>query len=58
MIALYDHMQQLQAELRNTPSRRERAVIVAELKTAVAEQTALDREFDRMFKTLSGEGTR
>lgn len=58
MIALYDHIQQLQAELRNASSRRQRAMIEAELKTAIAAQAALDREFDQMFEALAGEGAR
>ena len=40
MIALYDHIQQLRAELSNAPSRAERAAIAAELKTAIAAQAA------------------
>lgn len=58
MIELYDHIQQLQAEWRNASSRRQRAVIAAELKTAIAEQVALDREFDQAFEALIGEGAR
>lgn len=58
MIALYDHIQQLQAELSNSVSCRERTAIAAEMKEAIAEQTALDREFDQVFETLAGEGAR
>ncbi len=58
MIALYDHIQQLQSEWRNAPSRRQRAVIAAELKTAIAEQAALDRDLDQMFEALAGEEAR
>lgn len=58
MIELYDHIQQLQAECRNASSRRERAVIAAELRTAVAQQVALDREFDQTFEALIREGAR
>ena len=57
MIALYDHIQQLRAELSNAPSRAERAAIAAELKTAIAAQAARDREFDQMFESLAGEGS-
>lgn len=57
MIALYDHIQQLQAEWRSASSRRQRAVIAAELTTAIAAQATLDREFDQLFEALAGEGT-
>ncbi len=55
MTTLYDHIQQLQSELGNSVSRRERAAIAAELKKAVAEQTVLDREFDQALDALIGE---
>lgn len=58
MIALYDHIQQLQDEWRNAPSRRQRAAIAVEMKKAIAEQTALDRALDQMFEALAGEGVR
>ena len=47
MIALYDHIQELRAELRGcTMTRRERANVQAELAKALAEQAELDRAFD------------
>jgi hypothetical protein len=51
MITLYDHIQELRAELRScyfTP--RERAAVQAELAKAVAEQAQLDRAFDRALE--------
>ncbi len=48
MIALYDHIQQLRAELRSCYfTRRERVSVEAELAAAVAQQAELDRAFDR-----------
>jgi hypothetical protein len=53
MIALYDHIQQLRAELRGCyMTRRERAAVQAELAKALAEQAELDRAFDRALKAL------
>ena len=53
MIALYDHIQELRAELRGCYfTRRERAAVQAELATALAEQAELDREFDRALDAL------
>jgi hypothetical protein len=47
MIALYDHIQQLRAELRSCYfTRRERAQVEAELAKAIAEQAELDCAFD------------
>jgi hypothetical protein len=47
MIALYDTIQQIRAELRGgCLTRRERAQAQAELKKLVAEQAKLDRAFD------------
>jgi hypothetical protein len=47
MITLYDHIQQLRAELRGCRfNRRERAAVQTELATAIAEQIELDRAFD------------
>jgi len=47
MIALYDHIQELRAELRGcTMTRRERAQMQADLAKAIAEQAELDRAFD------------
>jgi septal ring factor EnvC (AmiA/AmiB activator) len=51
MIALYDHIQELRAELRSCyMTRRERAAVQAELARAVAEQAELDRAFDRALE--------
>ena len=53
MIALYDHIQQLRAELRGCYfTRRERAAVQAELAKAIAEQAVLDRAFDFALKAL------
>ena len=49
MLALYDHIQELRAELRNcdlTP--RERAETESELAKSTAEQAELDRQFDEI----------
>ncbi len=47
MIALYDHIQELRAELRGCAmTRRERTSVQAELAKAIAEQAELDRAFD------------
>jgi hypothetical protein len=44
MIALYDHIQELRAELRGCcMTRRERAAVQAELAAAVAAQAEIDR---------------
>jgi hypothetical protein len=44
MIALYDYILELRAELRGcVMTRRERAIIEAELARAIAEHTELDR---------------
>jgi len=43
MIALYDHIQELRAELRGCLTRRERAAVQAELARAVAAQAEIDR---------------
>ena len=51
MIALYDHIQELRAELRGCYfTRRERAKVQAELTRALAEQAELDRAFDRAIE--------
>jgi len=53
MIALYDHIQELRAELRGCYfTRRERANVQAELTRALAEQAELDRAFDRAIQAL------
>ena len=41
MIALYDHIQELRAELRGCMTRRERAAVQAELAAAIAAQAEL-----------------
>lgn len=47
MIALYDHIQELRAELRSCHlTRRERAETEAELARAITRQAELDRAFD------------
>jgi hypothetical protein len=54
MIALYDHIQQLWAELRGcyfTP--RERVALQAEIANAIAKQAELDRAFDAALEALS-----
>jgi hypothetical protein len=56
MIALYDHVQQLRAELRACyMTRRERAAVQAELAKAVAEQAELDRAFDCALEALCND---
>ena len=53
MITLYDHIQQLRAELLACyMTHRERAAVQAELAKAVAEQAELDRAFDRALDAL------
>ena len=53
MIALYDHIQELRAELRGCyMTRRERAGVQAELTKALAEQAELDRAFDSALDAL------
>jgi hypothetical protein len=47
MIALHDHIQELRVELRGCcMTRRERAVVQAELARAIAAQTQIDRPAD------------
>lgn len=59
MIALYDHIQELRAELGNCiMTRRERANVQAELARALAEQALLDHEFDLAFEALNHEERR
>jgi hypothetical protein len=54
MITLYDHIQQLRAELRGCCfTRRERAAVQAELAKAISEQAELDRAFDTALEALS-----
>ena len=53
MITLYDHIQQLRAELRGCcMTRHERAAVQAELAKAIAEQAELDRAFDRALEAF------
>jgi hypothetical protein len=50
MLALYDHIQELKAELRGCVlSRRERAAIQRELQQALVEHEALERGCDDIF---------
>jgi hypothetical protein len=52
MIALYDHIQELRAELRGCcMTRRERAATQAELARAIAAQAEIDRAFEARFET-------
>ena len=54
MITLYDHIQELRAELRGSYfTRRERAALQAELAKAIAEQAELNRAFDAALEALS-----
>jgi coproporphyrinogen III oxidase-like Fe-S oxidoreductase len=59
MITLYDHIQELKAELRGCYfTRRERAAVQAELANAIAGQAELDRAFDLAVEALyNGGGT-
>ena len=53
MITLYEHIQELRAELRSCGfSRRERAAVQAELARAIAEQAELDRGLDLALEAL------
>ena len=60
MITLYDHIQELRAELRGCGfMRRERAAVQAELARAIAEQAELDRGLDLALEALQpAEGIR
>jgi len=52
MIPLYDHIQELRAELRGCcMTRRERAAVQAELARATAAQAELDRAVETRCKT-------
>jgi ABC-type cobalamin/Fe3+-siderophores transport system ATPase subunit len=54
IITLYDHIQELRAELRGCYfTRRERAALQAELAKAIAHQAELDRAFDTALEALS-----
>ena len=51
MITLYDHIQELRAELRGCHfSKRERAAVEAELAKALAKQAEIERNFDRAIE--------
>jgi hypothetical protein len=50
MIALYDHIQELRAELRGCLTRRERATVQAELAAAIAAQAERDRAVEARRK--------
>ena len=51
MITLYDHIQELRAELRGCHfTKRERAAVEAELAKALAEQAEIERSFDRAME--------
>ena len=50
MIAHYDHIQELRAELRGCLTRRERATVEAELARAIAEHAELDGTADARCK--------
>jgi hypothetical protein len=53
MITLYDHIQELRAELRGCYfTRSERAAVQTELAQAVAQQAELDRVFDIALQAL------
>jgi hypothetical protein len=52
-MTLYDHIQELRAELRGCRmTRRERACVEAELATAIAKQAETDRTFDSAVDAL------
>ncbi len=52
MITLYDHIQELRAELQGCHfTKRERAAVEAELARALAEQAEIERNFDRAMET-------
>jgi len=51
MITLYDHIQELRAELRGCYfTKRERAAVEAELARALADQAEIERSFDRAIE--------
>jgi len=53
MIALYDHIQELRAELRGCLlTRCERAELEAELKNAIAQQAELERGLDEILDEI------
>jgi hypothetical protein len=57
MITLYDHIQELQAELRSCYfTSRERAAVQTELARAIAKQAELDRAFERALDHPARQG--
>ncbi len=53
MITLYDHINELRAELRGCYfTRRERAALRAEFANTIARQAELDRAFDDALEAL------
>ena len=51
MITLYDHIQELRAELRGCHfTKRERAAVEAELAKALTEQAEIERNFDHAME--------
>jgi hypothetical protein len=57
MIALYDHIQELKAELGSCiMSRQERASMKRELAQAMAEHNAMERALDDMFGAPDSDG--
>jgi hypothetical protein len=48
---LYDHIQELRAELRNCVDRQERIETYMELARALAEQARRELEIDEIFDT-------
>lgn len=57
MVTLYDHIQQLRAELRTTDDRGEQRQIEAELTEAMAAQAALDRRFEAELAAVTAMAT-
>ena len=56
MITLYDHIQELRAELRGcVMTHRERTQAQIELAKAIEEQAELDRAFDAAIEAQAGE---
>ena len=54
MITLFDHIQELRAELRGCYfTHRERAAVQADLAKAIAGQAELDHAFDAALEALS-----
>ena len=51
MIALYDHIQELRAELRGCLTRYERTAVQAELAAAIAAEAELDRAAEAPCRT-------